>query len=205
MAQDLLKVEHLAASVEDTEILKDVSLHIGRGETHVIMGPNGAGKSTLAGVLMGNPAYTVTGGSALWEGEDLLDLSVSERAKKGLFLSFQNPVEVPGISLENFVRSALSQKTGKPVRVWSFRKEVKAALETLDMDQSYAERDLNVGFSGGEKKKAEIRLSPDHNPQRGDPLRPQSGRSPHPCGRKDRGGRRARTDRQDHGRRFRRF
>ena len=156
MAQDLLKVEHLAASVEDTEILKDVSLHIGRGETHVIMGPNGAGKSTLAGVLMGNPAYTVTGGSALWEGEDLLDLSVSERAKKGLFLSFQNPVEVPGISLENFVRSALSQKTGKPVRVWSFRKEVKAALETLDMDQSYAERDLNVGFSGGEKKKAEI-------------------------------------------------
>ena len=138
MAQDLLKVEHLAASVEDAEILKDVSLHIGRGETHVIMGPNGAGKSTLAGVLMGNPAYTVTGGSALWEGEDLLELSVSERAKKGLFLSFQNPVEVPGISLENFVRSALSQKTGKPVRVWSF------------------ERDLNVGFSGGEKKKAEI-------------------------------------------------
>ena len=112
MAQDLLKVEHLAASVEDAEILKDVSLRIGRGETHVIMGPNGAGKSTLAGVLMGNPAYTVTGGSALWE--------------------------------------------GKPVRVWSFRKEVKAALETLDMDPSYAERDLNVGFSGGEKKKAEI-------------------------------------------------
>ena len=81
---------------------------------------------------------------------------MSERAKKGLFLSFQNPVEVPGISLENFVRSAISQKTGKPVRVWSFRKEVKAALETLDMDPSYAERDLNVGFSGGEKKKAEI-------------------------------------------------
>jgi Fe-S cluster assembly ATP-binding protein len=81
---------------------------------------------------------------------------VSERAKKGLFLSFQNPVEVPGISLENFVRSALAQKSGKPIRVWSFRKEVKAALETLDMDPSYAERDLNVGFSGGEKKKAEI-------------------------------------------------
>ena len=138
MAQDLLKVEHLAASVEDAEILKDVSLNIGRGETHVIMGPNGAGKSTLAGVLMGNPAYTVTGGSAFWEGEDLLELSVSDRAKKGLFLSFQNPVEVPGISLENFIRSALSQKTGAPVRVWSFRKEVKAALETLDMDPSYA-------------------------------------------------------------------
>ena len=156
MAQDLLIAEHLAASAEDAEILRDVSLRIGRGETHVIMGPNGAGKSTLAGVLMGNPAYTVTGGSALWEGEDLLAMSPSERAKKGLFLSFQNPVEVPGISLENFVRSALSQKTGKPVRIWSFRKEVKAALETLDMDESYAERDLNVGFSGGEKKKAEI-------------------------------------------------
>ena len=156
MNQDLLKIEHLAASVEDKEILKDVSLKIGRGETHVIMGPNGAGKSTLAGVLMGNPAYEVTDGNVQWEDEDLLELSVSERAKKGLFLSFQNPVEVPGISLENFVRSAISQKTGKPIRIWSFKKEVKAALETLGMDQSYAERDLNVGFSGGEKKKAEI-------------------------------------------------
>ena len=156
MNQDLLKIEHLAASVEDKEILKDVSLKIGRGETHVIMGPNGAGKSTLAGVLMGNPAYEVDNGSVQWEDEDLLELSVSERAKKGLFLSFQNPVEVPGISLENFVRSAISQKTGKPIRIWSFKKEVKAALETLGMDQSYAERDLNVGFSGGEKKKAEI-------------------------------------------------
>ena len=149
MNQDLLKIEHLAASVEDKEILRDVSLKIGRGETHVIMGPNGAGKSTLAGVLMGNPAYEVDNGSVQWEDEDLLELSVSERAKKGLFLSFQNPVEVPGISLENFVRSAISQKTGKPIRIWSFKKEVKAALETRGMEQSYAERDLNVGFSGG--------------------------------------------------------
>ena len=105
---------------------------------------------------MGNPAYSVTSGSAVFAGENLLDLSVSERAKKGLFLSFQNPVEVPGISLENFVRSAIAQKTGKPVRIWDFRKEVRAALEKLDMDKTYAERDLNVGFSGGEKKKAEI-------------------------------------------------
>lgn len=156
MNQDLLKIEHLTASVEDKEILKDVSLKIGRGETHVIMGPNGAGKSTLAGVLMGNPVYEINSGSVHWEDEDLLELSVSERAKKGLFLSFQNPVEVPGISLENFVRSAIIQKTGKPIRIWSFKKDVKAALETLGMDQSYAERDLNVGFSGGEKKKAEI-------------------------------------------------
>ena len=153
---ELLEIKELQVNAGDKEILHGVSLKVNKGETHVIMGPNGAGKSTLAGVLMGNPAYTVTGGSALWEGEDLLAMSPSERAKKGLFLSFQNPVEVPGISLENFVRSALSQKTGKPVRIWSFRKEVKAALETLDMDESYAERDLNVGFSGGEKKKAEI-------------------------------------------------
>ena len=156
MARELISIRDLAVAVDESEILHGVNLDMGPGETHVIMGPNGAGKSTLAGVLMGNPAYTVTGGSALWEGEDLLAMSPSERAKKGLFLSFQNPVEVPGISLENFVRSALSQKTGKPVRIWSFRKEVKAALETLDMDESYAERDLNVGFSGGEKKKAEI-------------------------------------------------
>jgi Fe-S cluster assembly ATP-binding protein len=156
MAQDLLKVEHLAASVEDAEILKDVSLRIGRGETHVIMGPNGAGKSTLAGVLMGNPAYTVTGGSALWEGEDLMELSVSERAKKGLFLSFQNPVEVPGISLSNFIRTSLENKTGEHIRVWDFKKQLAKTMEVLNMDPSYAERDLNVGFSGGEKKKAEI-------------------------------------------------
>ena len=156
MAQDLLIVEHLAASVEDTEILRDVSLQIGRGETHVIMGPNGAGKSTLAGVLMGNPAYTVTGGSALWEGEDLLELSVSERAKKGLFLSFQNPLEVPGVTLSAFIRNALEQKTGKRVRLWDFKKKLTETMKLLSMDESYAERDLNVGFSGGEKKKAEI-------------------------------------------------
>ena len=156
LSDQILKIESLSASVEDKEILHEISMSIGRGETHVIMGPNGAGKSTLAGVLMGDPSFTVTGGTATFEGKDLLELSVSERAKLGLFLSFQNPIEVPGISLENFVRSALEQKTGEKIRAWDFRKEVKAVLESLQLDHIYAQRDLNVGFSGGEKKKAEI-------------------------------------------------
>ncbi len=156
MGTELLRAEDLYVSAEDREILHGVSLRIGRGETHVIMGPNGAGKSTLAGALMGDPSYEVTGGRIFFEGEELQDLSASERARRGLFLSFQNPVEVPGISLENFIRSALEQRTGKKIRIWEFRKQVRKVLETLQMDQSYAERDLNVGFSGGEKKKAEI-------------------------------------------------
>ena len=156
MSEALLNIQGLRAGVEENDILSGVDLVIRQGETHVIMGPNGAGKSTLAGVLMGNPAYRVTGGSASFEGEDLLSLPVEERAKKGLFLSFQNPLEVPGISLENFMRSALSERTGEKIRFWNFKKEVRSVLSTLQMDESYAERDLNVGFSGGEKKKAEI-------------------------------------------------
>ena len=156
MSEALLNIQGLRAGIEENDILSGVDLVIRQGETHVIMGPNGAGKSTLAGVLMGNPAYRVTGGSASFEGEDLLSLPVEERAKKGLFLSFQNPLEVPGISLENFMRSALSERTGEKIRFWNFKKEVRSVLSTLQMDESYAERDLNVGFSGGEKKKAEI-------------------------------------------------
>jgi Fe-S cluster assembly ATP-binding protein len=120
------------------------------------MGPNGAGKSTFGNALMGNPAYEVTAGSALFGGVELLDQPVNQRARAGLFMSFQNPVEVPGISLENFIRTALEQRGGKRVRLWDFRKEMKATLQNLQMDEGYASRDLNVGFSGGEKKKAEI-------------------------------------------------
>ena len=156
MAADLLKVENLHVSVKENEILHGVSIKVLPGETHVLMGPNGAGKSTLGNALMGNPNYTVTGGTVLFHGEDLLKKSVSERAASGLFMSFQNPIEIPGISLENFMRSALEQRSGKKLRVWDFRKEVRAVLETLQMEEGYAERDLNVGFSGGEKKKAEI-------------------------------------------------
>ena len=156
MAEELLRISGLRAAAEGQEILHGVDLTIQSGQTHVIMGPNGAGKSTLGNVLMGNPAYEVTGGTVLFQGEDLLARSVDERARAGLFMSFQNPLEVPGISLENFIRTALEQRTGQRIRLWDFRKTLKKALEVLQMDESYAARDLNVGFSGGEKKKAEI-------------------------------------------------
>ena len=149
MAADLLSVRNLSVQVEDKEILKGLNLNVKRGETHVLMGPNGAGKSTLGNTLMGNPLYQVTGGSILLNGEDLLRMAVNERAKAGLYMSFQNPLEVPGISLANFVRNALEQRTGKRIRLWDFRKEIARALEVLQMDPSYADRDLNVGFSGG--------------------------------------------------------
>ncbi len=153
---DLLKVENLAAAVEEKEILHGVDLTVNKGETHVLMGPNGAGKSTLGNALMGNPQYEITGGKIFFEGEDITTLSTDKRAKLGMFLSFQNPLEVPGITLGNFIRSALEMRTGKHIRLWDFKKEMKKAMELLNMDPSYADRDLNVGFSGGEKKKAEI-------------------------------------------------
>ena len=120
------------------------------------MGPNGAGKSTLGYALMGNPRYEVTDGAIYFNGKEITQETPAERAKEGIFLSFQNPIEVPGITLGNFIRTALEQRTGKRIRLWEFKKELKKAMEVLQMDESYAERDLNVGFSGGEKKKAEI-------------------------------------------------
>ena len=156
MAEQLLKVKDLTVRVEEKEILHGLNLTINKGETHVLMGPNGAGKSTLGNAIMGNPAYEVTGGSIVFKGEELLSKPVNERAKDGIFMSFQNPLEVPGISLMNFIRSAVEQKTGEKIRLFPFRKEIFKAMDVLQMDQSYAERDLNVGFSGGEKKKAEI-------------------------------------------------
>ena len=155
MAENLLSLENLSASVYDKPILTGVDLTIGRGETHVLMGPNGAGKSTLGNVLMGNPVYTLDGGKITFDGDDITDESPDKRARRGMFLSFQNPLEVPGLSLEEFIRNALRQKTGRPVKIFAFRRQLAAAMELLDMDPAYAERDLNVGFSGGEKKKAE--------------------------------------------------
>ena len=156
MAEHILQVEGLTARVEDKGILHEVGLTIKKGETQVLMGPNGAGKSTLGYVLTGNPKYSVTEGKILFKGNDITEEAADKRAKAGMFLSFQEPLEVPGLSLESFIRSALSEQGRNKMRVWNFRKELKAAMEVLHMDPSYAGRDLNVGFSGGEKKKAEI-------------------------------------------------
>lgn len=156
MAASLLKIDQLHANVEQKEILHGVDLEINKGETHVLMGPNGAGKSTLGYALMGNPRYEVTEGAIYFNGKDITKETPAKRAEDGIFLSFQNPIEVPGITLGNFIRTALEQRTGKRIRLWEFKKELKKAMEVLQMDESYAERDLNVGFSGGEKKKAEI-------------------------------------------------
>ena len=156
MSDSLLSIKDLHVRAEEKEILHGISLEIKPGETHVIMGPNGAGKSTLGNAIMGNPSYEVTEGEMFFEGKSLSDMAVSERAKSGIYMSFQNPLEVPGVTLGNFIKTALEQRTGKHVRIWDFRKKMLAAMKVLQMDPSYAERDLNVGFSGGEKKKAEI-------------------------------------------------
>lgn len=156
MNTSLLITKDLSVNVEEKEILHKINLEIGKGETHVLMGPNGAGKSTLGYALMGNPRYQITNGKIFFNGTELQDESADKRAQKGIFLSFQNPLEVPGISLANFIRNALEQRTGTRIRLWDFKKEMKKAMDVLQMDESYADRDLNVGFSGGEKKKAEI-------------------------------------------------
>ena len=155
---NLLEIKNLHVRVEDEEkeILHGVNLTVGRDETHVLMGPNGTGKATLGYAITGNPHYLVTEGQIFFDGEDITSLPVNERAKKGIFLSFQNPLEVPGIKLSAFIRSALEQKTGSRLRLWDFKKKLAETMKLLSMDEAYAERDLNVGFSGGEKKKAEI-------------------------------------------------
>lgn len=152
----LLDVQNISVRVEEKQVLSNVNLQIQSGETHVLLGPNGAGKSTLGNAIMGNPVYTLTGGKIIFDGQDITEEKTDKRAKAGLFLSFQNPLEVPGISLETFIRSAIQQRTGERVNLFQFQKELKANMELLNMDASYAGRDLNVGFSGGERKKSEI-------------------------------------------------
>jgi Fe-S cluster assembly ATP-binding protein len=155
MAQEVLNVNELSVGVDGKQILHSVNLKMNAGETHVLMGPNGAGKSTLGYALMGNPRYDVLGGNVSFMGEELPTKDVAQRAQDGLFLSFQNPIEVPGITLLNFLRSAYEQR-GEKISLFKFRQLVKKQMELLQMDESYMNRDLNVGFSGGEKKKAEI-------------------------------------------------
>ena len=152
----LLDVQNISVSVDEKTVLKNLNLKIGEGETHVLMGPNGAGKSTLGNALMGNPVYRLDGGKIIFEGQDLTNESTDKRAKAGMFLSFQNPLEVPGISLESFIRSAIQQRTGVRVKLFQFQKELQKNMQLLNMEESYAKRDLNVGFSGGERKKSEI-------------------------------------------------
>ena len=156
MSEQLLQINQIHADIEEKEILHGVSLNINPGDTHVLMGPNGAGKSTLGHVLMGNPKYHISSGNIIFKGNDITGESTDKRARDGIFLSFQEPLEVPGLSLESFIRSAIRQKTGRPIRVWEFHKELKKAMDVLQLDESYTQRSLNVGFSGGEKKKAEI-------------------------------------------------
>ena len=156
MADKLLQIQKLSAGIGDKTILHDVSLEINHGEIHVLMGPNGAGKSTLGYTLMGSPEYSVSGGHIFFDGEDITSYSADKRAKAGIFLSFQEPLEVPGISLESFIRSSMQQVSGQKIKLFSFQKELEKAMDILNMNHSYAGRDLNVGFSGGEKKKSEI-------------------------------------------------
>lgn len=156
MLEKLLEINDIHAEADKKEILKGLNLTVNKGEIHVIMGPNGAGKSTLMNVIMGHPKYKVTEGSIDFEGENITELKTNERAKKGIFLSFQSPEEVPGITVESLLRSARTESTGKPIKLLAFRRELKEKMELLEMNESYAERYLNVGFSGGEKKKNEI-------------------------------------------------
>lgn len=156
MAEKLLDIRELHAGVEGKEILKGLNLSVNKGEVHVILGPNGSGKSTLMNIIMGHPKYQVTDGTMAFEGEDMSGLTTFERARKGVFLSFQTPEEIPGITVENMIRTARQAITGEKVKLLPFRKELKAAMQDLKMKPEYAQRYMNVGFSGGEKKRSEI-------------------------------------------------
>src|ERR1700691_249006 len=155
-----LEIKDLHVRTEEREILRGVDLEISRGEIHARMGPNGSGKSTLANTLLGHPAYEVTQGSIVFKGEDLTEAEPHDRAKAGLFLAFQYPVSIPGVSVANFLRMAINAKRegvgGDPINVKEFRTQLQHAIELLDVDKAFTSRHLNDGFSGGEKKRAEV-------------------------------------------------
>jgi Fe-S cluster assembly ATP-binding protein len=150
------QIEGLKVAVDGKQILNGVDLTIKPGEVHALMGPNGSGKSTLANALMGNPKYDVTDGQVIFQGENVLDLPPDKRAQRGIFLAFQYPVAVPGVSLGNFLRAVVNAGREKPVPALEFRRNLMKKMELLQMDPSFAARYLNEGFSGGEKKRAEV-------------------------------------------------
>jgi len=158
MSEPILKIVNLHAVVaeDQTEILKGVDLELPQGQVHAIMGPNGSGKSTLAKVLSGHPAYEVTDGEVWFKGENLLELEADERARLGLFMAFQYPVEIPGVSIANFLRTAMQARKGGEVDIFEFQEKFLERMRLLEVDPSFAERSVNDGFSGGEKKRNEI-------------------------------------------------
>lgn len=156
MNNKLLEIKDLYVSAGDKEILKGINLNINKGETHVIMGPNGSGKTTTANAILNNPIYKKENGKIIFGNEDITEMKTDEIARKGVFMSFQLPEEIPGISVTNFLKSAKNKITGEPVKIFQFRDELKKYMEELNMNSKNMERSLNVGFSGGEKKKNEI-------------------------------------------------
>ena len=157
MAEPLLEITDLHIKAEDgTEILNGVTLIINEGETHALMGPNGCGKSTLASTLLGSPEYAVTRGTIKYKGQDITEFNSSERGKLGMFLAFQYPQEFPGVSVLNFLRQTVEARTSKEISILNLRKLMMSWMEKLDMDSAFADRYLNEGFSGGEKKRNEI-------------------------------------------------
>lgn len=156
MKGNLLEITDLYVKAEDKEILKGINLNINKGEIHVIMGPNGSGKTTTANAILNNPAYIKTNGTINFENKDITNLKTDEIARKGVFMSFQLPEEIPGVSVTNFLKYAKNKVTGEPVKIFKFKEELKTYMEKLNMNPDNMDRSLNVGFSGGEKKKNEI-------------------------------------------------
>lgn len=156
MSEKLLEINDLYVKAEEKEILKGINLKLNKGEIHVIMGPNGSGKTTTANAILNNPIYKKEKGSIYFEGEDITNLKTDEIARKGIFMSFQLPEEIPGVSVTNFLKYAKNKVTGKPIKIFEFKDELKKYMEELNMNSNNMERSLNVGFSGGEKKKNEI-------------------------------------------------
>lgn len=156
MGDTLLQIKDLHVNTGNKQILKGINLEIKKGEIHVIMGPNGSGKTTTANAIFNHPAYIKQAGNILFEKEDITNLKTDEIARKGIFMSFQLPEEIPGVSVTNFLKYAKNKMTGKPVKVFEFKEELKRYWEALNMNPKNMERSLNVGFSGGEKKKNEI-------------------------------------------------